>query len=143
MAKSGYEIALNFVLSLQISWHDVTPCNNKVSEEVQVFSHDPKIDGTLNNISKSGLAFQYTPIAGKKMDTNSINIFVKGTDRFYLSDIACRIIYDISTLDESQRFKGTERRQCGIKFVELKENQQNKLELLLKNYTIQSFDNSY
>ena len=112
-------------------------------DEVQVFSHNPKIDGTLNNISKGGLAFQYTPIAGKKMDTNSINIFVKGTDRFYLFDIACRIIYDISTLDEGQRFKGTERRQCGINFVELKENQQNKLELLLENYTIHSFDNSY
>ena len=106
-------------------------------DEIQIYSHDLKIDGMLKDMSKGGLAFQYTPIAGKKMDTNSINIFVKGTDRFYLSDIACRIIYDISTLDEGQRFKGTERRQCGIKFVELKENQQNKLELLLKNYTIQ------
>lgn len=111
--------------------------------EVQVFSNDQKIDGTLKDISKGGLAFQYTPIAGEKMDTNSINILVKGPYRFYLFDIACRIIYDISTLEEGRSFKGTERRQRGIKFVELKENQQNKLELMLKNYTIQSFDNSH
>ncbi len=111
--------------------------------EVQVFSHDQKIDGTLKDISKGGLAFQYTPIAGEKMDTNYINILIKGPYRFYLFDINCRIIYDRSTLEEGQSIKGTERRQRGIKFVELKENQQNKLEFILKNYTIQSFDNSY
>jgi hypothetical protein len=105
-------------------------------DELQVFSHDLKIVGKLNDISKCGLSFQYTPIAGEMLNTNSINILAKGTDRSNLFDIACRIIYDISTLEEGQSFTGAASRQCGINFFGLKENQQNKLELLTKNFTV-------
>ncbi len=112
-------------------------------DEIQVLCHDLKIDGMLKDISKGGLAFQYTTIAGEKPDTDSINIVAKSMDQFYLFDIACQIIYDMPTLEEGQSFTGSERKQRGVKFVGLTENQQNKLELLLKNYTVQSFDNSY
>lgn len=104
-------------------------------DELQVFSHDLKIVGKLNDIRKCGLSFQYTPIAGEMLNTNSIDILAKGTDRSNLFDIACRIIYDISTLEEGQSFTGAASRQCGINFFGLKENQQNKLELLTKNFT--------
>lgn len=101
----------------------------------QVFSHGQKIVGRLKDISKGGLAFQYTPIEDEKLDSKSINITAKSTHRFDLFDIACRITYDVFALEEARSFTGTERRQSGIKFVGLTENQQNKLELLLKNYT--------
>jgi len=105
-------------------------------DELQVFSHDLKIVGKLNDISKGGLSFQYTPIVGEKLDIHSINILAKGTDRSNLFDIACQIVYDISTLEESQSVTDAASRQCGIKFFGLKENQQNQLELLLKNFTV-------
>jgi hypothetical protein len=105
-------------------------------DELQAFSHDLKIVGKLNDISKGGLSFRYTPIAVEKLDTHSINILARGTDRSNLFDIACQIIYDISTLEEGQSFTGAASRQFGIKFLGLMENQQNQLELLLKNFTV-------
>ena len=106
-------------------------------DALQVFSHDLKIVGKLKDISKGGLSFQYTPIVGEKPDTDSINIEAKGTDQFNLFDIACRIIYDMPTLEEGQSFTGAELRQRGLKFIGLAGNEQNKLELFLKNYTVQ------
>ena len=50
-------------------------------EEIQIFSDDAILFGKLNDISKGGLAFQYTPIAGEKPDIDSINIVAKGMDR--------------------------------------------------------------
>jgi hypothetical protein len=105
-------------------------------DELQAFSHDLKIVGKLNDISKGGLSFRYTPIVVEKLDTHSINILARGTDRSNLFDIACQIIYDISTLEEGQSFTGAASRQFGIKFLGLMENQQNQLELLLKNFTV-------
>ena len=103
-------------------------------DELQVFSGDPIVVGKLNDMSKGGLSFQYTPIAGEKLDTNSISILAKDEDQFNLYHIGCRTIYDIPSLGEGQSFMGTKRRQCGMKFIGLKENQKRKLELLLKNY---------
>jgi len=113
-----------------------------MKDELQVYSGDPIIVGKLNDLSKGGLSFRYTSIAGEKLDTNAITILAKDMEQFNLFHIACRTIYDISTLEEGQRFMGTKRRQRGIKFLELKENQKNELELLLKKYAAQSFDNS-
>ena len=104
-------------------------------DEIQVFSDDAMLFGQLNDISIDGLSFRYTPITGEKLDTNSINILPKGTDQFNLYHIACRIIYDISFLEEGQISKGNKSNQCGIKFFGLKKNKTNKLELLMKNYT--------
>ncbi len=112
-------------------------------DELQIFSHDIKIASRLKDISKGGLAFQYTPVAGEKLETNSISIMAKGMVQFYLFDIACRKIYDIPSLEDGQSFTGAESRQRGIKFIGLTENQQNKLELLLKNFAVKSSDNSW
>ena len=109
-------------------------------DEIQVFSDDAILFGQLKDISKGGLSFRYTPIPGEKLDTKSINILPNGTDQFNLYHIACRIIYDILSMEECQSFSGCERRQCGIKFFCLKENQNNKLELFLNHYVVKSFD---
>jgi hypothetical protein len=106
-----------------------------------VFSHDYKIIGRLKDISKGGLAFQYKTIKGEKTESNMINISAASPHRFYLFDIVCSTIYDIYDLEENQIFTGVERRRRGIQYVRLTENQQDKLELLLKNY-FQPSDNS-
>lgn len=104
-----------------------------------VFSHDSKIIGRLKDISKGGLAYQYKPIKGEKMESNMIDIMAAGPHRIYLFDIACNTIYDI---EETQSFTVAERRRRGLQYVRLTENQYSRLNLLLKDYDAQPSDNS-
>lgn len=105
-------------------------------DEIQIFSDDAILFGKINDISKGGLSFKYTPVTDGKIDTNSINILVKGKDKLNLYHIDCRTIYDISSIEKGQRFLSYERRQCGIKYFWLKESQNKKLEFLLNHYVI-------
>ena len=84
-------------------------------DEIQIFSDEAVLFGKINDISKGGLSFKYTPVTDEKIDTKSINILVKGKDQFNLYHIDCRTIYDISSKLDGQSFLGCERRKCGIK----------------------------
>ena len=53
-------------------------------------------------------------------------------ERFYLSKVACKTVYDIPTLMQGKSFKGGEMRIRGLKFVELTKEQEDKLNILLK-----------
>ncbi len=86
------------------------------TDEIQIFSDDDMLFGKLNDISKGGLSFMYIPVADEMLDTSSINILVKGKDRFNLYHINCRTICDISSKEEAQSYLGCGRRQCGINF---------------------------
>ncbi len=46
-------------------------------DAIHIFSDDAIIFGKLNDISKGGLSFKYTPIKEEKLVTNSINISAK------------------------------------------------------------------
>jgi len=106
------------------------------ADELKVFSSDLKIVGSVQDLSKGGLAFQYTPITGRKAETKNINIVAKDKDQVFLVHVDCRTIYDLPVLEQGAGFKGAERRQRGIKFLRLTESQQNQLHLLLNNYTV-------
>jgi len=99
---------------------------------IEIFCRDTKIIGKLENISRNGLAFQYTPVKGEKAEFDTIDIMATGPARFYLSGLVCRKIYDISTLDEDQTFTGTETRLCGLEFVSTENDLQ--LAFFLRNY---------
>ena len=102
--------------------------------EIQILSDAPILFGKLNDLSKGGLSFLYTPIPGKLMDTESINILPKNKDKFNLYHIGCRTIYDILFKGEGQSFKDCHRRKCGIEFYWLNAKQNEKLRLLLEHY---------
>ena len=104
------------------------------ADELKVFSNDLKIVGSVRDLSKGGLAFQYTPITGRKAETKDINIVAK--DRVFLVYVDCRTIYDLPVPEQGAGFKGAERRQRGIKFLRLTESRQNQLHLLLNNHTV-------
>ena len=101
-------------------------------DRIQIFSRKTQIIGKLQNISKTGLAFQYVPVQGEKIQTDTIDIMAAGPARFYLSGLACRRIYDICALDEEQTFTGTETRLCGLEFISNKNIHQ--LLFFLENY---------
>lgn len=111
--------------------------------EIQILSDDPILFGKLDDISKGGLSFLYTPIPGAKMATDSINILPKGKDKYNLYHITCQIIYDMPSTGEGKSITGYERRKCGIKYFWLKKEQNNKLDLLLNHYIVNQVNNTF
>jgi hypothetical protein len=107
-----------------------------------IFNQCSKIAGKLINISKGGLAFQYKPIKGEKLESNLYDIISAGSQHFYLFDIICKTIYDTSDLIVNQSSTDTERRRRGLQYGMLTENQIDKFELLVRNYVVQPSDNS-
>jgi hypothetical protein len=107
-----------------------------------IFNHGSKIAGKLMDISRGGLAYQYKPIKGKKLESSLYDIIRPGSQRFYLFDIICETIYDTSDLIINQSFTGAERRRHGLQYGKLTENQIGKFEILLRNYVFQPYDNS-
>jgi c-di-GMP-binding flagellar brake protein YcgR len=104
--------------------------------EFNVFSYGTQITGKLVNISHGGLAFQFAPGPGKKTECRAIDILGPEPDRFYVSEIACRSIYDIGDLAEGRTFTGAETRLCGLQFIDLSDEQTQKLTALIDRYGV-------
>lgn len=108
--------------------------------EFQVISHDSKIMGKLNNISQGGLAFHYSPVEGRRAESETIDIMARNSNPFFLPSVACRTMYDISTLAEDRTFTGAAARLCGMKFVRLQDDQTQKLAHFIKKYGLEPFE---
>ena len=105
--------------------------------EFEIFSCDSNMTGKLNNISQGGLAFQYSPVEGRKAESATIDIMARNSDPFFLPSVACRTMYDISTLAEDRTFTGASARLCGVKFVRLQDDQTQKLAHFIKKYGLE------
>ena len=105
--------------------------------EFEVFSRDSNIMGKLNNISRGGLAFQYSPVEGRKAESETIDIMAKSPDLFYLPSVACRAMYDISMLAEDRTFTGAATRLCGVKIFRPTKEHEQKLALFIKKYGLE------
>jgi hypothetical protein len=103
------------------------------SDEVQVSVSTSRKIYSVNNISKGGLAIEYNPLADEPFETKSIDIIAVGYGRIYMKKIASETVYDHQTLMHNNSFSGGVRRIRGLKFVELTEEQEDKLETLLKS----------
>jgi hypothetical protein len=102
--------------------------------DFEVFSRDPKITGKLNNISLGGLAFQYSPVEGRRAESETVDVVAKSPDPFFLPSVACKTRYDISVLAEDRTFTGAAVRLSGVQFSRLDEDQARKLALFIKKY---------
>lgn len=105
--------------------------------EFHVFSHSTQITGRLINIGEGGLAFQFAPGPGKTAECRAIDIMGPETDRLYISGITCRRIYDIGVLAEDQTFTGAENRLCGLQFLDLTDEQTQKLTNLIDRHGVE------
>jgi c-di-GMP-binding flagellar brake protein YcgR len=107
-----------------------------ISAEVkfQVFSRDVEIFGRLVNISKGGLAFRFSSVPGETPEYRTIDITGTDPERFHLSAISCRQVYEISVLTEDQSFSGARTLRCGVQFIELTDKQEQQLDFLLDHY---------
>jgi hypothetical protein len=102
--------------------------------DFEVFSRDSNITGRLDNISRGGLAFHYSPVEGRRAESETTDIMARSPDPFFLPAVACRTRYDISVLAEDQTFTGAAIRLTGIQFFQLDEAQTQKLALFIKKY---------
>ena len=109
-------------------------------DEVDVLSRDLKVVGKLKNISRGGLACQYTAVNGTKADSEMVDILGRAPERFSLLSLNCRRVYDIATLNEDRTFTGTATRLRGLQFKGLTEEQGERLAFLLENYVIRPSD---
>jgi hypothetical protein len=103
----------------------------------RVFNHGTQISGRLVNISKNGLAFQFAPAKKKSTACKAVDILGPGPDRFYISGIACRSIYEIGALAEGLTFTGAETRLCGLQFIGLTDRQTQKLTEMIDRYGVE------
>jgi len=102
-------------------------------EEIQIAIHSRRELYPVKDISTGGLAIEYSPGTDGPFESEAIDISAADYDRFYLPNIACKTVYDISTLMEGRSFRGAAMRICGLKFVELTKEQEEQLDILLKN----------
>ena len=87
----------------------------------------------VKNISTAGLAFEYQPFAGEKPDWTEIDIFTTDDIRFRLSEIPCKIIYDIVALPENSSFRGSKSRIVGLQYVGLSNEHQVNLDYMINS----------
>jgi hypothetical protein len=98
-----------------------------------VFSHNSFNPWWIENISKGGLAFQYTPLPGEEIETEAIEIVMSSGDQSHLASIQCKTIYDINNISANQTYSGTEKRCRGLQFVKLTKGQRGGLASLLRS----------
>ena len=60
----------------------------------------------LKNISVDGFGYEYVSFAGSEPDAVVFDIVGFRGNRFYLPEISCRKIYDLTTLSELGTFSG-------------------------------------
>ena len=101
-----------------------------------VFSHEDGIIGKLRNIGPKGAAYQYTPLSGQAAKDTRIDITVADPNSNPILDIACCKVYDVAELTVDGKFSGSETRLCGVEFVHLSEDQEDKLYVLLEDCLI-------
>lgn len=96
--------------------------------------------GKIRDISMSGLAFSYYAENNNLInETTEVDIFLTGNapseNSFHLSNIPCKIVYDLSKLlQNDSNFIVSHR--CGIIFRDQSKNYVEELSSFINNYTI-------
>jgi c-di-GMP-binding flagellar brake protein YcgR len=93
--------------------------------------------GRLRDISICGLAFDYIENETCCDTDSSIVAIFHSEERFFLPDLACRIVYDQSrtTIKKSNIDAKFAVKRCGLQFTSVSAQQREYLELFLNRYT--------
>ena len=87
---------------------------------------------SIKDIGAGGLEIEYNPVTDEPLESETIDIIATDCDRFCLPKIVCKTVYDIPTVMLGRSFSGGVMRIRGLKFVELTNEQEDKLDILLK-----------
>jgi PilZ domain len=92
--------------------------------------------GKVLDISVDGLCFQYLAKEDQVGDAPAIEADIFMSDNgYYLPDISCKLIWDTEAKEKMTFPIGFQNRRCGLRFVQLNKEQQNKLEHYLQVHT--------
>jgi hypothetical protein len=93
--------------------------------------------GTIKDISRGGLAFEYLALETRGGDESALDIFLTGNG-FYLARIPCKVVYDTQVIKDEGKFQYLiEIRRCGVQFGELTPDAADQLAVFLTNYAKQ------
>ena len=101
---------------------------------MQLIFHSPgKAMGRINNLSSLGVSVEYAegewqPAADQEV---KVRLAIDVQSPLIMEDVPCMTIYDIATLAQNETFKGSKMRLCGLKYIALTDQQQEKLHQLL------------
>jgi c-di-GMP-binding flagellar brake protein YcgR len=104
-----------------------------------LYSNYSPVKGWVKDISKGGMAFEYTPMEGCAPKPEMRLILAGDAFPFYLPDILCKTIYDIKVDKNDQPFKVIGNRRCGAQYEKLDPEMKEKLadmltiEVIMKN----------
>lgn len=95
--------------------------------------------GPINNISKSGLGFNYLHPADKDSpasESSHIIDIVTSNNFFHLSNIHCSLVYDTDNDDQLTLMYDLTKKRCGLKFDQLTKEQEEQINFFLKNHIV-------
>jgi len=92
--------------------------------------------GKVLDISAGGLCFQYLAKEDQTVDAPAIEADIFMSDNgYYLPDVACKMVWDTEAKEKMTFPIGFQNRRCGLQFLKLTKEQQNKLEHYLQVHT--------
>lgn len=102
-----------------------------VGKDVFVMDHCSGKVATLRDLSVSGLQLSYPPDQSTCNQWSVIDIFTGERRQTMISGLTCKMVYDVASLAENDRFSGSDVRLCGVCFNGLTDGQKDNLSKLL------------
>lgn len=109
-------------------------------DTIFLFSNNSPVKGWVSDISKGGMAFEYTPIEGCEPKPEIRLILMGDEIPFYLPDLPCKTIYSTKVNNSGRLGRGLQKRRCGVEFKKHDPDIQEKITDLLSSEVI--IDNS-
>jgi len=91
--------------------------------------------GKILDISKGGLCCQYLAKEDQVREVAVQADIFMSENGYYLPDVSCKMVWDTETEEKMTFPVGFQSRRCGLQFVKLTKEQQDKIELFLQKYT--------
>jgi hypothetical protein len=92
--------------------------------------------GKVLDISVGGLCFQYLAKEDQIGDAPAIEADIFMSDNgYYLPDVSCKLVWDTEAKEKMTFPVGFQNRRCGLRFVTLTKEQQDKLDHFLQVHT--------
>ncbi len=92
--------------------------------------------GKILDISAGGLCFQYLAKEDQAGDAPAIEADIFMSDNgYYLPDVSCKLVWDTEAKEKMTFPIGFQNRLCGLRFLKLTKEQQDKLEHFLQVHT--------
>lgn len=107
-----------------------SPRYKAMPDMLYVYSPNTDMLWEIIDIGEEGLAFEYQPIPEEK-EMASIEIAKISEGRYHLTEMPCKVVYDIPTISQDRGFRGSEYRRRGLNYCRLTQEQNMTLSMLL------------